>query len=288
MKLQSYVLPALLASFAIACGTTPPPKELVQARSDFMNAKQAPGANLATTDMHEAAVALDAAEKQYVDEEDSTTTRDLSYVASRKAIAARAQAGALSALEAKKIAQKDLSKFKDQDAQKAKSELEGTKQALTAAQREADEQRRKAEEALQKMAGMEAKQSDKGFVLTLSGSVLFATGKSVLLPAAQTRLGDVVKALKEDKRHITIVGHTDSQGADDMNMKLSQSRADAVRNYMVQQGVEASRVVAQGQGETQPIADNETPEGRANNRRVEIILENDGGRAPSSTGGTTR
>ena len=166
----------------------------------------------------------------------------MSYVASRKAIAARAQAGTLSALETKKMAEKDLSKFKDQDAQKAKSELEGTKQALTNAQREADEQRRKAEEALQKIAGMEAKQSDKGFVLTLSGSVLFATGKSVLLPQAQQRLGEVVKALKEDKRHITVVGHTDSQGADDMNMKLSQARADAVRNYLVQQGVESSRV----------------------------------------------
>lgn len=284
MKLRTLVLPALVASLALACSSTPPPKELVQARADFMNAKQAKGANLAAPDLHEAAVALDAAEKQYADDADSNATRDLSYVASRKAIAARAQAGTLSALETKKMAEKDLSKFKDQDAQKAKSELEGTKQALTNAQREADEQRRKAEEALQKIAGMEAKQSDKGFVLTLSGSVLFATGKSVLLPQAQQRLGEVVKALKEDKRHITVVGHTDSQGADDMNMKLSQARADAVRNYLVQQGVESSRVGAQGMGETQPIADNETAEGRANNRRVEIVLENDGGHAPSSGG----
>src|SRR6185369_14983622 len=111
-------------------------------------------------------------------------------------------------------------------------------------------------------------------VLTLSGSVLFASGKSVLLPMALTRLSEAAKALKEDGRSITIIGHTDSQGSDESNQKLSVARAEAVRKYFVTQGLPGDRVKAEGAGESQPIADNATPEGRANNRRVEIVLEN--------------
>jgi outer membrane protein OmpA-like peptidoglycan-associated protein len=121
-------------------------------------------------------------------------------------------------------------------------------------------------------------------VLTLSGSVLFATGKSTLLPTSKGRLNDVARALKEDPRSITIVGHTDSQGADEMNMKLSQARAESVRTYLTSQGVPADRVRAEGLGETQPVVDNGTAEGRANNRRVEIILENAAGAKATTNG----
>jgi outer membrane protein OmpA-like peptidoglycan-associated protein len=132
----------------------------------------------------------------------------------------------------------------------------------------------RAQDALSKIEGLQSKPTDKGLVLTLSGSVLFASGKSDLLPAAKKRLGEVAAAIKADGRSIRVLGHTDSQGADDKNLALSQKRADAVKAYLAESGVPNDRIRTEGMGEAEPIASNDTTEGRANNRRVEIILEN--------------
>ena len=112
-------------------------------------------------------------------------------------------------------------------------------------------------------------------VITLSGSVLFASGKWDLLPAAQVRLNDVANALtREDPESKMIVqGHTDSQGTAAANQELSQRRAQAVRDYLVTCGIASDRISAQGFGPSQSIADNKSPEGRANNRRVEIVVQ---------------
>jgi outer membrane protein OmpA-like peptidoglycan-associated protein len=119
------------------------------------------------------------------------------------------------------------------------------------------------------------KQEPRGMVITLSGSVLFASNKSELLPSAQKKLGDVADALnKQDPQSKMIVeGHADSQGAAEYNQELSQRRAEAVRTYLVSRGISAERVSAQGFGLTRPIADNASAEGRANNRRVEIVVQ---------------
>ena len=112
-------------------------------------------------------------------------------------------------------------------------------------------------------------------VITLSGSVLFASAKSDLLPDAQMKLNDVAKALSEqdpDSR-IVVEGFTDSQGGVAFNQNLSQSRADSVRVYLVSHGIASDRVTSQGFGLAQPIADNGTAEGRANNRRVQIVVQ---------------
>ena len=84
-----------------------------------------------------------------------------------------------------------------------------------------------------------------------------------------------LQALKqtEDEKTIKVEGYTDSRGADDMNLKLSQQRAEAVRNYLVSRGVKGERISAEGKGEQSPIASNDTAEGRANNRRVEIVVQ---------------
>ena len=72
---------------------------------------------------------------------------------------------------------------------------------------------------------------------------------------------------------MVVEGHTDSQGADAMNQELSQKRAESVRTYLVSRGIAADRITAQGFGPSRPIADNTSPEGRANNRRVEIVVK---------------
>lgn len=118
------------------------------------------------------------------------------------------------------------------------------------------------------------KEEPRGLVITLNGSVLFATNKSELLPEAQKRLDDVAKALADLQAGQTMVveGHTDSAGPDDANMTLSRARAQTVRDYLVSRGVATDRISAVGKGEGTPVADNAGAEGRANNRRVEIII----------------
>ena len=119
----------------------------------------------------------------------------------------------------------------------------------------------------------QVKESKSQMVITLNGSVLFKVGESTLMPIAQQRLNEVANVLKKQgDKPIVVEGHTDSQGKDQMNQELSLARANSVRNYLVSQGVATEKIRAVGMGETQPIADNSTPEGRANNRRVEIIV----------------
>jgi outer membrane protein OmpA-like peptidoglycan-associated protein len=118
------------------------------------------------------------------------------------------------------------------------------------------------------------KHETRGMVITLSGSVLFASAKSDLLPAAQMKLNEVANALiKEDPISKRVVeGHTDSQGAAAYNQDPSQRRAQVVRDCLVTRGIASDRIAAQGFGPTRSVADNASPEGRANNRRVEIVV----------------
>jgi outer membrane protein OmpA-like peptidoglycan-associated protein len=118
------------------------------------------------------------------------------------------------------------------------------------------------------------KEEERGLVVTLSGGVLFRSAKSGLLPSARVKLDQVAKALMSvSERNIIVEGHTDSQGSESYNQGLSERRANAVRNYLVQQGYPGDRIQARGMGETSPIANNASPEGRANNRRVEIVIQ---------------
>ena len=101
--------------------------------------------------------------------------------------------------------------------------------------------------------------------------VNFATGSTNLTADSKTILDGVAKTLQEwPDVNVEIQGHTDSQASDDFNMKLSQARAESVKKYLVSKGVDASRLTTKGYGETKPIADNATADGRAKNRRVEL------------------
>jgi outer membrane protein OmpA-like peptidoglycan-associated protein len=122
-----------------------------------------------------------------------------------------------------------------------------------------------------------AGQPGRGLTVALSGAgspVLFATGKSVLLPAAEGHLREIAKVLKEDRRPLTIIGHADARGTQEVNERLSEERAAAVKTFLVGQGIRESRIRTIGLGEREPVADNMSPVGRALNRRVEIVLEN--------------
>jgi OOP family OmpA-OmpF porin len=130
------------------------------------------------------------------------------------------------------------------------------------------------------------------FIRRISGStqieilkvIEFATGKATILPKSFPILDEVVRLLKVnlDIKLLAIEGHTDNRGSDKLNEKLSDDRAHSVLNYLVEHGIEAGRLSAQGFGPKRPIADNNTNEGRQRNRRVEFhIKEQAGGPAPS-------
>jgi outer membrane protein OmpA-like peptidoglycan-associated protein len=170
------------------------------------------------------------------------------------------------------------------------NELEATRaqlenaESVNAAQRaqlEAEAERRKQAEVAQQQAlaaleqAGEVKREARGTVITLSGSVIFASGQSALLPAARNKLSEVASALSSGDRNSKIVveGHTDSTGSEDANRRLSLDRAAAVRDALVSNGVEADRISVEGFGETRPVADNSSQAGRANNRRVEIVIQ---------------
>ena len=109
-------------------------------------------------------------------------------------------------------------------------------------------------------------------MLTL-GDTLFATGKSELKSGATANLDRLTAFMNEyPKRTAAIEGYTDSMGSDEMNQSLSQRRADAVKGYLVGQGVSSARLSSSGRGENSPVADNESAAGRQQNRRVEVVI----------------
>ena len=162
---------------------------------------------------------------------------------------------------------------------RAAEQLEAERQARAEAERRATE----ALSRLERAGEVGVREDARGTVLTLSGSVLFASGQTELLPSARNRLSEVANALKQSDSALTIEGHTDAQGPDSYNEELSLLRAQQVRNFLVSQGVSPARISVRGLGEYRPVASNSTPEGRANNRRVEIVLQ----RGPAEEEGRT-
>jgi outer membrane protein OmpA-like peptidoglycan-associated protein len=285
---HSFVSPFAATSLLVApllagCGSTLPPKELVDARAAYQAAARGPAAQQAPAELHVAKQSLDQAERSFNDDGDSPQTKDYAYIAIRKAQLAEASARALIAQKDKEAAEREAQNVTVDQLRTAQKELSSTKQSLEKTQdqlaaekaaREAAE--KKAAQALadlQKIAAV--KQESRGMVITLSGSVLFASNESTLLPAAMIKLNEVADALIQGNpdANITVEGHTDSQGTRQYNMELSKKRADAVRDQLISRGVAADRIKAVGVGPDRPVADNKTPEGRANNRRVEIIVE---------------
>jgi OOP family OmpA-OmpF porin len=109
--------------------------------------------------------------------------------------------------------------------------------------------------------------------------ILFEIDTANINPASHDLLDEIAKVLTENPQitKVDVIGHTSSEGADPYNQKLSESRAKAVRAYLTSHGIQAKRLSSKGLGEAQPIADNETEEGREKNRRVEFLIVEQGG-----------
>jgi outer membrane protein OmpA-like peptidoglycan-associated protein len=148
-------------------------------------------------------------------------------------------------------------------------------QALEAqlSRREAELAAAAADSLRMQLQGMTARSEARGQVMTISGEA-FASGQSALRAEARDNLQKVIDLINANPgASVLIEGHTDSQGSANLNQVLSQRRAEAVRDALIQKGVDGSRLRAVGLGKDRPVADNGTAEGRARNRRVEVVVE---------------
>ncbi len=296
-----------------ACGTTLAPKSLLDARDAYTRAADGPAAKLTPAQLDAAKQALDKAESAFRDNEDEKRTDTLAHVAMRKAQIAAAQGEIAAAAQRRDQALRDLQAAQLADGARAKKNLAMTKAELAEQKRKAAqelkekkaelaqkdeevaktkqevaktkhqlEEEKKARLATEKkrsaaMASLaevaKVKEEKRGVVITISGEVLFASGKYALLPIAQSKLDDVAKALNDQGfQSILVEGHTDSRGSAKKNEELSYQRADAVRNHLISRGIPSGKIKSVGIGSSRPIATNTTAEGRANNRRVELIV----------------
>ena len=277
--MRAAIVVGLLSSIlvtAAGCGNTLPPKELVDARAAYASAAKGPATQQAPAELHVAKQALDQAERSFSDDGDSPETKDYAYVATRKSELADSSARTLIAQKDKEQADRDAQHLTGEQLKNAQRDLASTKNELASEKVAREAAEKKAAMALADLKKLaEVKQDTRGMVITLSGGVLFATDQSTLLPAAVLKLNEVADALVKGSpdSNITVEGHTDSQGQRQYNMDLSKKRADAVRDQLVARGVAADRIKSVGYGPDKPLVDNKTAENRANNRRVEIVVE---------------
>jgi outer membrane protein OmpA-like peptidoglycan-associated protein len=291
----------LFAAIAFAgllggCATTAP-AELVQARTSYTASSHGMAAQLTPTELHDAWIVLAKANKEFDEHGDTTKCRDYAYIAQRKL--ALADAKARTEQDRQRIAEavKAGVVVRDTQVKNSRAALSSTREQLkeeratntaqakeiekTAEQLETEKLARTTAEAklaaaMKDLATIAAiKEETRGLVITLSGGVLFPSNRYALLDTAKTKLDQVAEALKaqDANKRMVVEGHTDSQGSDRINQPLSQNRANAVRDYLVSRGVESDKISAVGMGASRPLVDNRSTENRANNRRVEIIIQ---------------
>ena len=151
-----------------------------------------------------------------------------------------------------------------------------TQKALQAAAQAENEKAQLRAQLLEQLNSiLQTRDSARGLIINMS-DVLFDTGSTTLKPGAREKLAKISGILLAHKGlTLQIEGHTDSVGTDDFNQQLSERRSDSVRDYLAEEGVPGSSMSARGFGKTQPVASNDTAEGRQRNRRVELVVNGD-------------
>jgi outer membrane protein OmpA-like peptidoglycan-associated protein len=292
------ILLSILVAF-IATGCASPPKvnpALERAKAAYQLVENNPGVQKnAAVAIYEAKRSLEKAEtaqkKEDIDREAYRAERQVQIaVAIAELKMAEKQINDLTKENEKLLLERSRKETaqKAKEAEKARLEAERLKKEAEAKSFDAERARLEAEKAkeelakLQKdLAELQAKQTDRGLVLTLR-DVLFETGKAQLLPGAMRTIEKVSEFLiRNPQRNVLIEGHTDSVGGDEYNMTLSEQRANSVRSGLIDYEVPPNRITIKGYGKKYPVAGNDTASGRQQNRRVEIVILNEGVTAES-------
>ena len=267
---------AVTAAIA-ACASAPQRSEQVeQARAEIQTLSQDPLAQQsAGKDLEAARKSLQDAELALQQKQPPAVVDHYAYIAKRHAEAGEARVSEAHSRQEVASAQEDRNKIlmdsRSREAMNAQAQAEAAKNQTAAAQAQLAN-------AQQQLADLQAKQTDRGVVVTL-GDVLFDTGQATLKPGATMALNRLATFLSANPQtKVLIEGHTDSRGGDDYNIGLSERRARAVATELQSRGISADQVQTLGRGKSYPVASNATPEGRQQNRRVEIVFSDASGR----------
>jgi len=277
LKRSAYLISGILiASVVSGCKQEPTPslkeaqKVLEETKKEEKVRENAPIA------LYEAEKTL----KKALNAESAKEMDHLAYLAKKKAQIAKEIANRKEALkkieELKQIKNRVILEAREAEIQRAKREIEEKTKLLSETEKKIREEQEKAKRLQQELSELHAKHTKRGLVLTL-GDVLFETGKADLLPGAMRSIDKLAVFLRENPdRKVLVEGHTDSRGSKAYNLKLSQKRAEAVKRALVERGIEPDRIIAKGYGEAYPVASNLTAAGRQQNRRVEIVILDEG------------
>lgn len=258
------------------CAVSPPANQaLDQARASYAAAQNDSAV------LRYAAAELDAASRTLSDAERSRAPDEaahLAYLAEQRSRIAReighARANERAALEARL-------RQAEEERDLAQARVKEIEQERDLNDRLAAEVRR----LQRQVADVKARETDRGWILTLGSDLLFDLGQATLKPGGRRAIANLARFMRQyPERRILIEGFTDSSGSPERNQRLSERRADAVRQALVRDGVEPSRVASRGLGSAYPVASNDAPSGRQLNRRVEILLGDAETRAASGAG----
>jgi outer membrane protein OmpA-like peptidoglycan-associated protein len=293
------------AILAAACASTPvTTPTLDQARADFVSANNNPQVSTyAPMEFKQASDALDQANQAAARRESLNDIDRLAYVAKQKIATAQevAKAKAAEADIASASRERDQVRLEARtaEADRAKREAEAAQAQAQAAQAQAAQAQAQANAAQQQNAALaqraaqleallvelHAVKTERGYVVTI-GDVLFATDKASLTPNGMSTLRKLADVMAQNpNRTVLVEGFTDSTGSSTYNQELSQRRANAVATALGQLGVPRDRIAMRAYGEAFPVAPNDTAGNRQLNRRVEIVLSNEGAQIPPRTAG---
>lgn len=268
--MKNLILSAALAALLLACASAPQRNESVEeARTEVQKLSQEPLAQqAASTDIEAARNSLQQADTALQQGKSPDEVNHLAYLALRHAQAGEARVAAARARQEVAQAEQERNRIvvqtRERETQQARSAAETAQGELA--------------NARQELRDLQAKQTDRGMIVTL-GDVLFDTGRATLKPGADRALDRLAGFLKANpKTRVIVEGHTDSVGSAAYNEELSQRRAQAVTEALSERGVPADQYVTKGLGKAYPIASNDTPAGRQQNRRVEIVFSDESGR----------
>ena len=233
-----------------------------------------------TEDLNVAKTKLDLANKAWSQKKGKNTIDHRAYIAEQYALIAEKRSELLSYQA--KIENGNMERTQVQvdlrsaEAQTAQQQAQTARQQAESLQKDVQDREAKLAQQLKELEALkalQAKNTDRGMVLTL-GDVLFDTGESTLKAGARHNIERVAGFLKNyPDRSLTIEGHTDNTGDTDFNYNLSVERAFSVRSALMAQGIDVSRIAAKGLGEENPVASNSDAAGRQQNRRVDLIFD---------------
>lgn len=274
-----HLLSAAVVATLAACSSTPDRIDTLEtARTLVPQVESSPRAGVAAANIAQARRSLDTANRLA---DSGGKLSDVEFEASLATLNAQIANEKILTAQANEEVQKGTADRQAVLLQSREREAQArTTEAETRAQ-EAREANLRAQTLEQELADLKAKKTDRGVVLTL-GDVLFDTGRATLKPGAYTTIDRLAIALKEvPARKVLIEGHTDSVGSEESNQRLSESRAQSVQAALLERGVMGNQITTIGKGESTPVASNDDAGGRQQNRRVDLVFQEDPARVAS-------